>query len=163
MRRSSGTGSSGAGAVGRDGVCAARHAAPFEPDPWGAGRVDGPGPSDRGHGRCDAPARRHGPDLAHRPAGDGDHAGHPGRPGELRPGGQALRGGRRALPAAARQPQGLGGVRGAVHLGTLVAADDARDPEEAQLSLDRFLAGPGDARERRTPAGADNSGRAGRC
>jgi transposase len=30
----------------------------------------------------------------------------------------------------------------------------ARDPQEAQLSLDRFLAGPGDARERRTPAGA---------
>src|SRR5271169_1223078 len=30
----------------------------------------------------------------------------------------------------------------------------ARDPQQAQLSLDRFLAGPGDARERRTPAGA---------
>jgi hypothetical protein len=30
----------------------------------------------------------------------------------------------------------------------------ARTPEEAQLSPGRFLAGPGDARERRTPAGA---------
>jgi hypothetical protein len=30
----------------------------------------------------------------------------------------------------------------------------ATTPEEAQLSLDRFLAGPGDARERRMPTGA---------
>jgi len=30
----------------------------------------------------------------------------------------------------------------------------ATTPEEAQLSLDRFLAGPGDARERRLPSGA---------
>lgn len=30
----------------------------------------------------------------------------------------------------------------------------ATTPEEAQLSLDRFLAGPGDARERRTTSGA---------
>ena len=35
---------------------------------------------DRGDGRGDAPARWHGPDLAHRPAGHGDHAGHPGCP-----------------------------------------------------------------------------------
>jgi hypothetical protein len=30
----------------------------------------------------------------------------------------------------------------------------ATTPEEAQLSLDRFCAGPGDARQRRTPTGA---------
>ncbi len=35
-----------------------------------------------------------------------------------------------------------------------VVADHDRTVEEAQLSLDRFLAGPGDARERRTPTGA---------
>ena len=32
---------------------------------------------DRGHGRGDAAPGRHGPDLAHRPAGHGDRAGHP--------------------------------------------------------------------------------------
>ena len=39
------------GSMGWDGLCAARHVAPLEPDTGGAGRVDGPGPSHRGHGR----------------------------------------------------------------------------------------------------------------
>ena len=75
------------------------------------------------------------------------------------PGGQALRGGRAALPAAAGQPQGRRRGRGPLPLRPLVA--DARPPrrmEEAQASLDRFCATVGDAR----PRGSSTVGRAGR-
>ena len=49
-------------------------------------------------------------------------------PGQLRPGREALRGGRRAVPAAAGEPQGRGGVRGEVLLRPVVAHDDRGHP-----------------------------------
>ena len=45
------------------------------------------------------------PHLADRPPGHGDHTRHEGRPGQLRPGGQALRRHRRAVSAPTGQPQ----------------------------------------------------------
>ena len=130
--------------LGWDGLCAARHPAPLGPDPRRAGRVHGPGPSDRGHGRGAAALRRNGPDLADRPASHGHPAGHAGCPGQLRPRRQALRGHRRAVSAPTGQPQGLGRVR---RSGSPRAGGGARSapraPRTAQLSLDRFLAAPG--------------------
>jgi hypothetical protein len=116
------------GAVGRDGVCAARHAVALGPDPRRAGRVDGSGAPDRGDGRGDAAPGRHRPQLADRPAGHGDRAGPLRCPGQLRPGRQALRRGRRPVPAAAGEPQGRRGVRGEVLLRPVVAHHDRRHP-----------------------------------
>src|SRR5664280_638803 len=92
----------------------------------GAGRVDGPGPPDRGHGRRAAPPRRDGRNLADRPAGHGHPAGHERRPGHLRPGGQALRGHRRAVPSPTGQPQRGRRGRSAVHVGPVVAHTQRR-------------------------------------
>ena len=48
----------------------------------------------------------------------------------LRPGRQALRGGRRTVPAPAGQPQGLRRVLGALRLGPVVADDGCEDPQQ---------------------------------
>jgi putative ATPase subunit gpP of terminase len=60
VRRSSGTGSSGAGAVGRHRVRAAGDVAALGSDPWGVGRVAGSGAPGRGDGRRAASAGWHG-------------------------------------------------------------------------------------------------------
>ena len=111
---------------------------------------------DQSDRRGDAPARRDGSHMADRSSGDGDHPRHPRRPGDLRPGRQALRSGSRAVPSASGQPQGGGRVLGAVRLWTLVA-DDVSDktPEDAQRSLDRVLRRrPAKSRERRRADGS---------
>ena len=87
------------GPMGRDRLCPARHVAPLEPDPGGPRRVDGPGPSHRGHGRRAPAPGRDATGLEDGPAGHGDPSGHEGRPGDVRPGGQALPSHRRALSA----------------------------------------------------------------
>ena len=65
-----------------------------------------------------------------------------GRPGQLRPGGQALRGHRRALSAQAGQPQGGGRGGGALHLGPLVADPDGattpRRPSSASTASGHY-------------------------
>ena len=114
--------------VGGDGLRAARHAVALGAHPRRAVRVDGPGPSHRGHGRRAAPPGRHGPQVAHRPLGHGDRAGQRRRPGQLRPGGQALRGHRHPVPAEAREPQGGRRVRREVLLRALVAHHDGHRP-----------------------------------
>ena len=57
--------------------------------------------------------------------------GSTGSAGQLRAGGQALRGGRGGLPAAAGEPQGVGGVRGEVLLRPVVADHDRHGSAEA--------------------------------
>ena len=91
---------------GGDRLRVARHASALGQGPRRAGREDGPRPPHRRDGRGDAAAGRHRAGVAHRPPGDGDHAGNPRRAGLICPGRQALWGGRRAVPAAAGQPQG---------------------------------------------------------
>ena len=92
--------------------------------------------------------------LAHRPAGDGDRARHAATCSQLRAGGEALRRDRGAVPAAAREPQGRGRSRGALHVRTVVADDDRDHPGGgAGVAGPRSCAGPGDARERRTATG----------
>ena len=76
-----------------------------------SGRVHGPGPPHRGHGPGDAAPGRHGPDVAHRPSGHGHRSRHRRRAGQLRPGGQALRGHRDPVPAPAGESQRGGRVR----------------------------------------------------
>ena len=75
------------------------------------------------------------------------------RAAELCPRGQALRGRRGALPAAAR-----GNRKGSVESSCASSGRwwrtlRAKDPVSAQASLDRFLTTTGDARERRTDDG----------
>ena len=65
--------------------------------------------------------------VAHRPPGHGDRARHRRCPGQLRPGGQALRGHRHPVPAATREPQRGGRVRREVLLRPLVAHHDGHD------------------------------------
>ena len=79
--------------------------------------------------------------------------GSAGRAVELRPGREALRRGRGAVPAAAGQPQGRGGVLGALCRGRWWRTMTAVTPEQAQASLDTFCAGTADARRRKPPAG----------
>ena len=79
---------------------------------------------------------------------------------ELCSGGQALRGRGATVSTPAGQPQRCGRVLGAICLRTVVAHDDRRDPEEAQLSLDRFLSGIGDDRPRRDGDGVRTTVRA---
>ncbi len=126
---------------GGDGLRAARHAAALGPHPracWPSRwtRRISIEAMDEVMRRLGGTAR----DLAHRPPGDGDRARHSRGPGELRPGRQALRGDRRAVPAAAGQPKGRGRVLRAVLLGSVVAHDDApRRRRTPSVSLDRFL------------------------
>ena len=68
------------------------------------------------------------PGVAHRPSGHRDRARNPRRPGQLRPGGQALRGRRRTLSAETGQPQGVGRVLGALLFGAVVAHADGHRP-----------------------------------
>ena len=114
------------GSLGWDGLCAARHPAPLQPDPRGAGRVDGPGPPRRSHGRRAAALRWDAAHLEDRPAGHGHPTRHEGRAGQLRPCGQALRGHRRAVSAPTRQPQRGGRGRRPIHLGPVVALPQCR-------------------------------------
>ena len=150
-RRSSGTGSNDAGPRG---------AAP-PTSCWARCRIRaGPGAcspsrSTRPHliEAMDAVMRRLGGTarmLAHRPAGDGDRAGQPRRAAIVRAGGQALRRRRRAVPTAAREPQGRGRVGGALRVRAVVADDDRDHTEEAQV-----VAGPVPRRTRRRPDAPD--------
>ena len=76
-RRSSGTGSSGAMPRGAaTAYVLLGHAVALGTHPRGAVRIDGPGSSDRVHGRRDATPRRHRRAVAHGPPGDGDRARH---------------------------------------------------------------------------------------
>ena len=148
VRRSSGIGSSVTTPPGCDRLRPAGHPGPLRPHPGGAGRGHGPAPSRRGHGRRDAPPRRHRPEVAHRPPGHGDRAGDPRRAGQLRPRGQALRSDRGPLPAR------RGNRKGAVECGVKYVCGrwwrtmTATSMEEARLGLDRFLSTTGDARLR---------------
>jgi hypothetical protein len=58
-------------------------------------------------------------------------------------------------PCPPRRGNRKGAVESAVHYtsGRWWRTLGAKSPEEAQLTLDRFLAGPGDARQRRTALG----------
>ena len=94
-----------------------------------------------------APARRHAADLADRPAGHRDRAGQPRRAAQLRPGREALRRGGGAVPAAAGEPQGRGGVLGPVRLRPVVADDDRAHPGAGPGLAGRVL-----RRHRRRPA-----------
>ena len=102
-----------------------------------------------------APPWRHAAGLAHRPAGHGDRARHPRRAAQLRAGGQALRRGRGAVPAAARQPQGRGRVHGALCVRPVVADHDRHDPGRGAALAGRVLRRPG-----RCPAAAHDDGAA---
>ena len=57
------------------------------------------------------------------------------------------------MSSPTRQPQRSGRSSGAVHLWRWWRTLSAQSPEQAQLSLDHFLSGPGDARQRRTALG----------
>ena len=109
---------------------------------------------DRGHGRGDAPARRHAAGLAHRPAGHGDRAGHPRRAAvSFAP--VAKHYGAVVEPCPPRRGNRKGAVESSVRFvcGRWWRTMTATTPQEAQRSLDRFCAGPGDARARRTADG----------
>ena len=125
--------------VGSDGLRVVGHAAALGQGARRAGREDGPGPPDRGHGRGAAATRRDGAGVADRPPGDGDRAGDQRRPGVLRSGGQALRGRRRALSAPARQSKGSGRVLRALRLGSLVAHHGRHEPRGGPALPRRLL------------------------
>lgn len=127
-------------ALGGDRLRAARHAAALRARPRRARRADGPGPPRRGDGRGHAAPRRHREGLADRPPGDGDRAGDEGRPALVRARRQALRRGRRALPAEAREPQGRGRVLGPLRVGPVVA-DHGRDHDARRPGEPRPLLG----------------------
>jgi len=140
-------------AVGRHLLCAAGHAAAFLPHPRGDRRVAGPAAPDRSDRRRAAPAWRHPADLAHRPAGHRDRARQPGCAAQLRPGRPVLRRGGGAVPGAAGQPQGCGGVLGAVCVRPVVADDDRRHPRGCAALAGWVLRWPG-----RCPAPAHRGG-----
>jgi len=127
--------------LGWDRLHVARHSAMLEPDPGRAGRVDGSGPPDRGHGRRAAPS------------GDGDPAGDKNVQASLALADKHY--GAIVEPCPPRRGNRKGAVEAAVRFtsGRWWRTLSATSPEEAQASLDRFLAGAGDARERRTPTG----------
>ena len=136
------------GSLGGTAYVLARHPAPLEPDP----RRAAPSPMDQAHliEAMDARAaalRRDTRRLEDRPAGHGHpRPGTEGRAGQLRPGGQALRGHRRAGPP--RRGNRKGSVEAAVRLllGPVVAHPQRRAPRRPRLStLDRFGAGAGPA------------------
>ncbi len=113
-------------AVGQHGLRAAWQPAALRTGPWGAGRVHRPTPPGRGDRRRATPLRGHGAGLAHRSAGDSRGARDRGCAAKLCPGRQALWRHGPAVPAAAGQPQRLGGGVGAVCVRPLVADHDRR-------------------------------------
>jgi len=138
--------------VGWHGVWVAGNAGVFGADPGGAGIVDGPGPSGGGHGRGDAPTGGHGAGVAHRSSGHGDPSRHRPGAGQVRAGGEALRGDRGSLPAEAGEPQGGGGMRGEVHVRAVVADHDSDEPRGGSAERGPVLGD--DRRWPATPAGA---------
>jgi hypothetical protein len=113
-------------------------------------------PSGRGDRRRAAPLRRHGAGLAHRSAGHGRGARDRGCAAKLCSGGQALRRHGPAVPVAAGQPQGVGGVGGAVCVRPLVADHDRHDDRRGARVAGSVL---GHGRRRSAPPVAGRRGR----
>ncbi len=140
--------------MGRHGVRPSRHAAALVADPRCARRVARPGASDRGDGRGDAPPRRH------RRIWRTDRLVTVIVPGtrDVQRSFAPVAKHYRAIvePCPPRRGNRKGAVEAAVRYvcGRWWRTMTATTPEEAQASLDRILAGPGDARERRTATGA---------
>ena len=116
------------------------HAVALGQGPRRAGREDGPGPPDRGHGRGAAAPGRDGPGVADRPAGHGDRAGTRDVQASFAP--VAKHYGAVVEPCPPRRGNRKGAVESSVRFvsGRWWRTMAATNPEEAQRSLDVFCA-----------------------